>query len=228
MSILPVFIILTVNSTHLFFYLRLSTRNPLRFLPVYLGFPPLMFAAMQLGRMYPEANGVFMPAALLCWAGLIRLLVTKDGFSRLLFCIASIIAFSQVIRTPIFLAMAYGLELSTEKATIIAAFTYPVVFLLLTPFLLRYVREPLRLILGVAETQKWYLVCLPPLILTSIGDTVHFPGEGMTDAFKLRAIGMLMPVCVTAYFVSIYRFMTGQRDKLVLRLAAEALSVTRV
>ncbi len=221
MNLVMAFLFLTVNLTHGFLYTRLSTRNPLRFLAVYLGCPLLMCAGLWLGKTFPIANGAFMPVFLVCCAWLIRL-VTNDSYSRVFFCMASVLACALVIRTIPFLVMAYGLGRSQEEATRTAFFTYPPILLLLSPLILRYIREPFLRILDIAETQKWYLVCLPPFLFTSIGDIIHIPAEGMTDAFRLQSIATLMPVCIIAYFISLHLFLVSHRDKQLLsqRLAA--------
>ena len=222
MNLLLAFIILTVNVTHGLCYMRLSTRNPLRFLLLYLAMPFIMLTGLWLGERYPAANGFFMPCFLFICVWLHRVLVTKDNYNRIFFCVASVLACAQVIRTPPLLLMAYGLGWPVEEASRIALFIYPVLFLLLLPVLFRYVREPFRRILDIASTQKWYLVCLPPLILSSIGDIVQVPAEGMTDAFKIRSIGTLMPVCIVAYFVSLHLFLINHRDKELLRQQLDA------
>ena len=222
MNLLLAFIILTVNVTHGLCYMRLSTRNPLRFLLLYLASPLFMVAGLWLGERYPAGNGFIMPCFLFICVWLHRVLVTKDNYNRIFFCVASVLACAQVIRTPPLLLMAYGLGWPVEEASRIALFIYPVLFLLLLPVLFRYVRERFGRILDIAETQKWYLVCLPPLILSSIGDIVQMPAEGMTDAFKIRSIGTLMPLCIVAYFISLYLFLVNHRDKQLFRQQLDA------
>ncbi len=221
MNLVMAFLFLTVNITHGFLYTRLSTRNPLRFLAVYLGCPLLMCAGLWLGKMLPLANGVFMPVFLIGCAWLIRL-VTNDSYGRVFFCMASVLATALVVRTPPFLLAAYGLGRPMEESVRFAFFTYPVLLLLLAPLILRYVRKPFMRILDIAETQKWYLVCLPPFLFTSIGDIIHIPAEGMTDAFKLQSIAALMPLIIVAYFISLHLFLVSHRDRQLLaqRLAA--------
>ncbi len=206
-------LIVTVNTSHVFLYLRLSTRDPLRFLPIYLGLPVLMIGTMQLGNSFPSIRGILMPMFIACCAWTYRRLVTNDNYSRIFFCFAFVIACALVIRTPFFLVMAYGLGWPAREAERLVFFLYPVILLLLSPFLFRYVREPFRRILGIVETQKWYLVCLPPLILTSIGDIINFPSADITHEFKLRSISAILPACVVAYFASLYLFLISHRDK---------------
>ncbi len=222
MNLLLAFIILTVNITHGLCYMRLSTRNPLRFLLLYLASPFAMLAGLWLGERYPAANGFFMPCFLFICVWLHRVLVTSDNYNRIFFCVASVLACAQVIRTPPLLLMEYGLGWPVEEASRIALFIYPVLFLLLLPVLFRYVRERFLRILDIAATQKWYLVCLPPLILSSIGDIVQIPAEGMTDAFKIRSIGTLLPLSIVAYFVSLHLFLINQRDKQLFRQQIDA------
>ncbi len=222
MNILMPFLFLFANITHGLIYLRFSTRNPLRILPIYILAPLFMVVGVRLGEMYPVAHGLLMPVFVACCVWLHRQLMTNDNYSRLFFCFTSVLACSQVIRTPPFLVMAYGLGWPAEEASRIAMFIYPIAFLLLAPILFRYVREPFRRILDIVETQKWYLVCLPPLILSSIGDITHLPAAGMTDAFKLRSIAAIMPVCTVAYFVSLYLFLVNHRDKQLLKQQLDA------
>ncbi len=220
MNLLPTFILMTVNGTHGYLYLRLSTRNPLRFLAVYLGLPVLMIGWMHLGDM--AFKGIFMLISLASYVWVNKLFVTKDNFSRVFFCFVFVIAVALVIRAPFFLVAAYGLGWPSGEAERFTFFIYPVVLLLLSPVLIRYVREPFRRMLDIVETQKWYLVCLPPLLLTSISDIMNFPSEAMTDEFKLRGISVILPVCVVAYFVSLYFFLINHRDKELLRQQLDA------
>ena len=222
MNLLPTFILMTVNGTHGYLYLRLSTRNPLRFLAVYLGLPVLMIGWMHLGDMFPAFKGIFMLISLASYVWVNKLFVTKDNFSRVFFCFVFVIAVALVIRAPFFLVTAYGLGWPSGEAERFTFFIYPVVLLLLSPVLIRYVREPFRRMLDIVETQKWYLVCLPPLLLTSISDIMNFPSEAMTDEFKLRGISVILPVCVVAYFVSLYFFLINHRDKELLRQQLDA------
>ncbi len=222
MNLLPTLVVMTVNGTHGYLYLRLSTRNPLRFLAVYLGLPVLMIGWMRLGDMFPAFKSIFMLISLASYVWVNKLFVTKDNFSRVFFCFVFVIAVALVIRAPFFLVTAYGLGWPSGEAERFTFFIYPVVLLLLSPVLIRYVREPFRRMLDIVETQKWYLVCLPPLLLTSISDIMNFPSEAMTDEFKLRGISVILPVCVVAYFVSLYFFLINHRDKEFLRQQLDA------
>ena len=222
MNLLMAFLVLGVNITHGLLYLRLSTRNPLRFAMPYLVAPFFMLAGMELGERYPAANGFFMPCLLFISASLYRVFVTKDNYSRLLFCVLFVICFGQIVRTPPLLFMRYALGLSAEESGRNALFAYPPLMLLAAPLLLRHVREPFRRMLDIVETQKWYLVCFPPLILSSIGDMVQLPSTGMTDAFIIRSIATIMPLCIVAYFVSLYLFLISHRDKQLLRQQLDA------
>ncbi len=211
-------VVIIVNTAHALMYLRLNTRNPFRFLALCLllelAWPPVE----RLAPAFPMAAPVIMMAYVACGAWLTRLLVSGDNFSRIFFCLSSVFAFSQFIRVPPMLIMMYGLGRPAPEASRAALFIYPLAFILLSPLLFRYVRGEFRRILDIAETQKWYLVGLFPLLLATIGELIlAHDNSGMLRFSGARSIAVLLPLCTLAYFISLYMFLVNYRDKQLLR-----------
>ncbi len=229
MEFFPSLVMLMTNTTHVLFHLRLSTRSPLRYFLLYLTQVILIAITGLAGRLFPALSGIIMLPYALAGIWLLRVFVTRDSYNRMFFCLTSVFVCSQILRTPPFLVMAHALEWPPDAATKNAVYFYPVAMCLLTPFIFRHVREPFGRILDIAETQKWYLVSLAPLLLAFIGDISHFPASEVPSDHKVVLIGTLMPVCSIAYFVSMYLFLINYQGKLVLgqRLrAAEQLEET--
>ncbi len=210
-----------VNITHMFLYIRRTTRNPLRYLLIYLLLPLAWIPTMWLARLFPPAVPVFIVAYVVFGVSLFRL-VCRDGFTRLFVVAGSVFAATQVMRSPALLVMIYGFGWSAAESTRVAIFTYPATFLALLPLLIRYVRAPFMRILDVAERQKWYLVGLPPLILAVTGGLANFMVVEAPDVRGMLAIGILMPLCVVTYFLSIYLFLVSHSDREVLRQRLDA------
>ncbi len=210
-----------VNTTHIMFYIRRTTRDPLRHLLIYLLLPLAWIPTMWLARLFPPAMPVFVIIYGVLGMSLFRL-ICRDGFTRLFVMLGYTMAATQVMRSPAVLVMIYGFGWTAAESARVAIFTFPATFLVLTPFLLRYVRAPFMRILDVAERQKWYLVGLPPIVLGLTGGLANFM---VLDAPHMRgmfAFGILMPLCVITYFLSIYLFLVSHSDREVLRQRLDA------
>lgn len=159
---------LLTNTTHVLFYLRLSTQSPLRFFLLYLTQAILIALTWLTGGLFHFLTSLIMLPYVLAAIWLLRVFVTRDSYNRIFFCLTSVFVSSQIIRTPPFFVMAHILKWPSDAATETAVFFYPLGMLLLTPFIFRHIREPFGRILDIAETQKWYLASLAPLLLSFI------------------------------------------------------------
>jgi hypothetical protein len=169
-----------------------------------------------LGVVSPLAGPVAVLIFISYGSMMMRLLITKDNFSRIFFCLASVFAFSQLIRMPSFLLMVHGLGWPSAEAVRLTAFIYPIGFIVLSPLLFRYARARFRCILDIVETQKWYTVGLPPLLIAFMGGLPLFPASVGIDAPGIL-LAVLMPMSIIAYFISMYVFLIHYRDKQLLQ-----------
>jgi signal transduction histidine kinase len=222
MEFLTSFVVLCVNTTHILFYLRPSTRSPLRFFLLYLSQAVLLLGMWWAGKVVPSVSGFIIFFYVLFGIWLLRICVTRDSWNRIFFCVSSVFVCSQIIRSGPFLAASHWLGWTTNDAARASAFFYLAAILLLTPFLFRYIREPFRRILDIAETQKWYLMSLTPILLAFTGGLIHFPVTEVPVERKILIMSIFMPLCSIAYFIFIHVFLIRHQDRLVLaqRLAA--------
>jgi hypothetical protein len=205
-------VIISVNTIHALFYLRLRTRSPLRFLLLFIAIPAVWPLSIRLGGMYPLLGAV-LPFFFIAYGVLLtRLLVAADSSKCVFFCLASVLAFSQVIRMPSLLVMINMLGMPVAEAARISIIIYPIVFLLVSPFLYRHARWRFRRVLDIVETQKWYLVA-PALFLALVGNYIIFIMRTVPDLPRMSAFGILMPACVASYFVFINMFVVNHRNK---------------
>ncbi len=75
-AMLFMLVIITINVTHMFFYLHLNTRSPLRYLLLYIMLPAMYPAALWAAMTFPRAGVPVFFAYFLYCACVFRLLVT--------------------------------------------------------------------------------------------------------------------------------------------------------
>ncbi len=229
MSNLLSLVIIFVNISHMLFYLHLATRNPIRFLLLYISIPGLWLPVLLINNAVPALTSAVGLLYVVCCLLAYRVLVTCDNFNRIFLTGFAVLAFAQIIRLPPTLVMVHGYGMSKEECANALVYVIPVLFLLLTPLLLLYVRKKAMMVLDMAESQRWYLVGLPPLLLTVLGAIISFMLTETPETPGVLAASILMPAIVVAYFLSMYLFLVNRNEKLILRqrlLAAEQLENT--
>ncbi|MCC8179901.1 MAG: GHKL domain-containing protein [Planctomycetes bacterium] len=207
---------------HTLYYLDLKTRNLARYIALCL---------LMVGGWYPvsaiqTAAPVLIPVvgvAYVVYAVCLFRLVTDDAFSRILLCGAFVLTFGLVLRIPPLLFLVYACKWPPADSVRTTACVSLILFGLISPLLIRYVRPRVVKVLFIAETQKWYLVGLMPVLLFTLGMMTNQLVMNVPDTPMILQISLLTPVCIIAYFVSIYLFLVNHHDKLILRqrLAAE-------
>ncbi len=217
-----VYVSIFLNITHNLFYLRLNTRNPWRYLLLYTLIPLLWPPVVWLAVTFPYLMPLAFAGYIACGMWLFRLLVTDDHISRIFLSGAMVLSFTQVLRLPGLFIMIYVLGWPGRESFGLTTYTYPATFFLVVPLILLYVRERVRQILDVAETRKWYLVGLQPMLLTALGVISIYTTVSTPDAPGMEAMMILTPVVSVAYFITMYHFLVSHRDKLVYRQRLEA------
>ncbi len=221
-AMLFMLVIITINVTHMFFYLRLNTRSPFRYLLLYLLTPAMYPVAVWAVSTFPGVGiSVFFVYFLYC-SLIFKLLVTDDSFGRILLCVSLVIGFYEACHLlPLFVMLhLMGSPLEVEDARQIAALVHPIAFFLSTPFLLRYVRGRVMRVLDIIESRKWCFVGLPLFLLAiavNLGNAANYlmfvepvlPGR--------ISICILAPLCIAIYYMSIYIFFANHRDKQFLQ-----------
>ncbi len=224
-----ILVTMAINIIHTLFYLRLKTRNPLRFISLFIFVPALWPVAVWLSTTAPYLMPVAMTGYVISAFWIFRMLITNDKYSRILLTGALVLSFTQVLRIPPLLIMVYAFGWPGPESLYKTTFIYPVVFALLSPLLFKYARKRVMRVLDIAETQKLYLVGLMPVLLMVLGllniylvtSSPHTPG--------VLPVGILTPVCILAYFVSTFLFLVNYQDKQILKqqlAAAEQLEHT--
>ncbi|MCC8109001.1 MAG: hypothetical protein LIQ30_08160 [Planctomycetes bacterium] len=151
-----------------------------------------------------------------------RVFATNDSYSRIFLCGSLILASTQTTRLTLLYLLIPIIGLPAEEAVRIIVWLHPVVFVAATPLLFRYVRSKVIRMLDLAANQSWYLVGLPPILLTVMGGLTNAVLAHSPDLPLIKELAVLMPLSIVAYFVSMYLFLVNHHDKTVLgqRLAA--------
>lgn len=211
-----IYVVLAINMAHMSLYIRFRTRSlPRIAAPHILMFLSLVLLFKLIG-LFPflQLPAYFGYVFYCMW---LYRLVTDDSFNRLFLCSAFIMASSQLMRSPSVLTMIYVFDFSPEKMNAWLVVTYPLTFLLLLPFFLRVVRVRLMRVLDLAEGLPWYLVGLPPMILSIMGGIANFMITRAPHVEGTVNLGILTPVSISAYFVSAYMFLVSNNDRRILR-----------
>ena len=219
-AMLFMLVIITINVTHMFFYLRLNTRSPFRYLLLYILVPAMYPIALWAAMTFPRAGIPAIFAYFLYCACVFRLLVTEDGFGRILLCVAIVVGFYEACHILPLSVMVNWMRVPPEDAVQIAAFVHPVVFFVSTPFLLRYVRGKVIRVLDIIEPRKWYFSGLPLLLLAvaaTIGNAANYLAIVVPVLPDMISLGILAPLCIVVYYASMYFFFANHRDKQFLR-----------
>ncbi len=213
---------LLINTTHALYYLNLKTRNPLQLLLMSL----VMVAAWPLSLWLHVTWPLLTPVSIVGYVAfcmwVYRVFATKDSYTRIFLCGSLILASTQTTRLTLMLLLVNGFGMSMQAAVATITWLHPVLFLAATPLLLLHVRSKVMRTLDLAENQKWFLVGLPPIILTVMGGLASAVLAQSPELVLVNVMAILMPLSIVAYFVSLYLFLVNHHDKTVLgqRLAA--------
>ncbi|MCD7895362.1 MAG: hypothetical protein LUG50_01655 [Planctomycetaceae bacterium] len=217
-----IFSTLLINSTHALYYLHLKTRNPLRLFLMFVLMTALWPIAFWIQSGWPLLVPVVITGyvALCMWC--YRVFATNDSYSRIFLCGSLILASTQTTRLTLLYLLIPIIGLPAEEAVRIIVWLHPVVFVAATPLLFRYVRSKVIRMLDLAANQSWYLVGLPPILLTVMGGLTNAVLAHSPELPLIKELAVLMPLSIVAYFVSMYLFLVNHHDKTVLgqRLAA--------
>lgn len=213
---------LIVNIAHVLVYLHLRPRAALRALLAFALIVPVWPVIWQVAGKGGVLAILAGPAFLIYDMLIFRRLLTSDGYKRIFFVMAAVMAFNHLVRLPIFMMLVYCLRLPIDDCIWFNHLIFAGLFVVALPLLVRFVREPFLRILDVAENQKWYVVAAPPLCFSILGASVTNMIVSAADVPGIFLVGLFMPISIGAYFASMYSFLINKNARLVFqqRLAA--------
>lgn len=222
-----------VNTVHILFYINLRARNPVNILLLLVLNPLPMVVSLAVS---PDNHGIsaipatFFVLHLFYMLWMFRQLATDDGYPRLFFCGALVVATGMVAILPIKVFLLYVLRIPPgDRLTILCLIVYLFVLVPALPFLYRYTCRPIRKLLDAVETQRWYIVVPIPVSFCLLGLAASAVMDSDPGHPAVRLMGLVIPAAIVVYFVSTSAFLINRNARIMLQqrlAAAEQLEKT--